>query len=42
MNKKTKVFLSLFFVSIFLLGIYIGAYGKGRPKVRRARRYTSI
>lgn len=28
MNKKTKVFLSLFFVSIFLLGIYIGAYGK--------------
>ncbi|NLT23385.1 MAG: S41 family peptidase [Syntrophorhabdus sp.] len=28
MNKKTKIFVSLFLVSIFLLGIYIGAYGK--------------
>lgn len=28
MNKKTKVFLSLFFVSVFLLGILIGAHGK--------------
>ncbi|MHB8110325.1 MAG: S41 family peptidase [Syntrophorhabdaceae bacterium] len=28
MSKKTKVFLSLFFVCIFMLGIYIGAYGK--------------
>ncbi len=28
MSKKTKVFLSLFFVSVFLLGIMIGAQGK--------------
>ncbi len=28
MNKKTKIFVSLFLVSIFLLGIYIGAHGK--------------
>lgn len=28
MNKKTKVFLSLFFVSVFLFGIFIGAQGK--------------
>lgn len=28
MSKKTKVFLSLFFVSVFLLGILIGAQGK--------------
>ncbi len=30
MNKKTKVLLSMFLVSIFLLGIFIGAQGK-RP-----------
>ncbi len=28
MNRKTKVFLSLFLVSVFLLGIMIGAQGK--------------